>query len=292
MAKKTVRSNGPAWTLTFREFTKQSAREALGKMRMQRTLDVAWAAALGRTMDLGLWESYRPSQKPIAIDVDGFLINGQHRLTAFVNHSKLDTITFPVATGCDPSDYAGFDQDEKLRMQNAAHPGRANVSRDKARVRWAEALVQASVDVKLTQPMFTHLADKTWRRQLEWADETIGLARWQGRQAYVAPLMYVHRLDPAFADKIGKSWANGGDALPAPLFRLRDEALREAGNGTRQQALSTSFKVLNALAAMHEGKPMPVRLSNNISGLRYFSGKLRDGVSARWDKALLLTDAE
>jgi hypothetical protein len=292
MAKKTAKINGPEWKLSFREFTKQSAREALGRMRMQRTLDVAWAAALGRTMDLGLWESFRPSQKPIALDREGYLINGQHRLTAFVNHSKLETIVFPVVTGCDPKDYAGFDQDEKLRMRNAAHPGRPNVARDMARVRWVEALVQADVDVKLTQPMFAHLADKTWRRQIDWADETIRVARWQGRQAYVAPFMYVHRLDPAFADRIGKSWANGGDALPAPLFRLRDEALREAGNGTRNQSLSTSMKMLNALAAMHEGTPVPARLNNNITGLRYFSSRLRDGVAARWEKALLLSEAE
>jgi hypothetical protein len=104
--------------------------------------------------------------------------------------------------------------------------------------------------------------------------------------------MYVHRLDPKFADKIGRSWANGGDALPAPLFRLRDDALREAGNGTRQQALSTSMKMLNALACMHEGKPVPARLGNSLAGLRYFSERLRDGVAKRWDKALLVAESE
>jgi hypothetical protein len=286
MAPNTPKSNGPSWKLSFRKLTKQQARETLGMTRRQRALSEPVVSAYARTMDLGLWDANRPSQTPVAFDRDGYVINGQHRLNAFLR-SKLDELTFPVITGCDPEDFFGFDQDVSLRTKNSAHPDRKNVARDQARVKWIEALVRADPFIRLTQPEFAHLADRTWRKQLSWADDAIKMARAQGRQAYVAAFMYAHRVDPVFADRIGRSWANGGEGLPATLLKFRDEALRDSGRrGTGAQVMNATFKLLNGLACMHRGESMPPRLQPTLSGLKYFSEKARDGAASRWSRAV------
>lgn len=291
MARQKVVVNGAKWRIEWRKFSKEDARRDLARFREDRPTDEAWVNALARTMDLGLWDTYSPSQTPIAYDRDGYRINGKHRLAAF-DRSRLTEIVFPVIVGLRPEDFGSFDQNVKPRKHNAAHPDRPNVYRDEARINWLEALVNAEMRVKVTTQVFEHLADKKWRNQLEWATEVLPVQGRQGKAPYAAALMYAHRADSAFADKVGRAWANGGAGLPAPLLRLRDGALTVLRYGGRDAKIGLTFKMLNALAAIHQGKDIPSRLSSNLGGLRYFSEKLRDGAAARWEKRTVIGNEE
>lgn len=292
MAKSRQNVNGPGWRIEWRKFSKEDARRDLAKFRVDRATDEQWVNALARSMDLGLWETYSPSQTPIAYDRDGYRINGKHRLAAFVK-SKLPEMVFPTVVGLEPDEYLSFDQNVKPRKHNAAHPDRKNVYRDEARINWAEAIVTGATDVKVTTQVFDHLANGRWRKQLDWANEAVPLQGRQGKAPYVAALMYAHRVDPEFADRIGKSWSNGGAGLPSQLIRLRDGALaRGRTGGDRKSRIGITLKMLNALAAMHQSKPLPDRLSEGLAGLRYFSERLRDGAAARWTQRSLLPAGE
>lgn len=286
-------TTGPGWRIEWRKFTKADALAALGKSSgLDRNTDESWVAALAQTMDLGLWDVYSPSQVPVAFDRDGVRLNGKHRLSAFLK-SKLTEIVFPVIEGLSPEAFASFDQNVKARMHRAAHRDRSNVGRDEARINWLEALISGNPKVKVTTQVFAHLADHKWRKQLEWADETLPKAGKQGKAPYAAALMYAHRVDANLADKVGKAWANGGAGLPKPLLRLRDTALSATNfSGARNDRLKHSFKMLNALALMHQGHPVPDRLSDNLNGLRYFSARLRDGAATRWEKQTILGGEE
>lgn len=283
-------TTGPGWRIEWRKFTKADAHAALGKVREDRAPDAAWVAALTREMDLDLWDTYSPAQVPLAFDRDGFRLNGGHRLRAFIA-SKRAEIIFPVITGLSPEQFRAFDQDTKLRFKTAAHPSRSNVQRDMARVAWLQSLVSGATALKMTNREFSLLAEGRWSKQLAWADETLPHGGKQGKAPYAAALMYAHRLDPDFAEKVGKAWANGGAGLPAALLRLRDTALSvKTVHAHRASRVGHTFKMLNALALMHRGDRVPDRIPVNTAGLRYFSERLRDGAAARWDKQGTVTE--
>lgn len=281
--KYTIKSGG--WRIEWQRFTKTDAKRALEKAREDRGTDASWVAALARTMDLGLWETYSPSQTPVAFDRDGFRLNGKHRLAAFLQ-SSLTEIVFPVIRGLEPREFALFDQNIKTRKHNVAHNDWPNVYRDEARINWLEALSTGETSVKVTTQTFAHLAKNKWRRQIEWAAEAMPRQGRQGKAPYAAAFMYAHRVDPEFTDKIARAWSNGGAGLPTPLLRLRDGALTSLRYGDRRAKIGLTFKVLNALAAMHQGRQVPDRLNERTSGLRYFSDRLRDGAAARWEKRI------
>lgn len=281
-------TTGPGWRIEWRKFTKEDARRDLAKFRDDRPTDTSWVNALTRSMDLGLWDTYSPSQTPIAFDREGYRINGKHRLQAFVQ-SKLTEIVFPVVAGLSREAFKQFDQNLKPRKHQHAHNGRSNVYRDEARINWLETIVTADPSVKVTTQVFDALVGGKWRKQVEWADEVVKTQRGQGKAPYVAPLMYTHRAAPEFADKIAKSWANGGSGLPKQLLRIRDAALSTRYvTGDRRSRVGMSLKMLHALALMHQGKALPDRLNESLAGLRYWSEKLGDGAIGRWEKATIV----
>jgi hypothetical protein len=100
--------------------------------------------------------------------------------------------------------------------------------------------------------------------------------------------MYAHRVDPEFADKAGRAWVKGGAGNPDAILGMRDAAVRAApgAGGNRSQNMAQTFKLLNALAAMHQGTTIPKRLGPGTVGLRYFSARLRDGSAARWERSI------
>lgn len=276
----------PYWKHSFQKFTKGDAQRALDKVspNRDRSIDEAWVAALARTMDMGLWEPFRPSQKPLAFDVDGNRINGQHRLLAFLR-SKLTELVFPVVTGCRPEDYETFDQDEKARTKRAAHPDISFVTRDQARIAWLDKLTSGVISRKMTQPVFRKLWDVTWHKQIQWSIEVMPGASGHQRAPFVVAFMYVHKADPEFAEKMARAWVDG-IGLPPAMHRLRDLAIRsrpKGGTGAVAMIRAT-LRILNALAPLHRGEQGNGRIYENLAGLRYFSELMRDGSIARWSK--------
>lgn len=273
----------PQWKVALRLVTREQAKVWLSKMGQNRKLNESWVVAYQRAMDAGLWDT-DPGRTPIALDNEGRLINGQHRLAAFLR-SKLDTLTIMVATNCPPESYETFDQDAFRRGTKQAHLGRQCVSRDMARVKWLEAIISADSNRKITNVLFDELADRKYRRELEWAGEVLPHGGRQGKASYASTLMYVYRVDPDFADTIAKPWANGGAGLPAQLIRLRDNAL--ATRPDQREAVRVTLKMLGALACMHQRKPLPSSLQPNLVGLRYFSALAKDGAATRWERSVI-----
>jgi len=283
-------ANGPGWKIEWVKFTKADAQQALAKFKEDRGVDAAWVDALSRTMDAGLWEVYSPSQTPIAFDRGGNRLNGKHRLLAFIK-SKLDEIIFPVVRNLDPDEFRNFDQNVKLRKHTNAHPGHINLFRDEARVGWLEVIVSADKSVKMTTQLFDHLCGGKWKRQVRWATDKLQSQSRQGKAPYAAAFMYVHRLDPVFADKVVEMWRDGPDGSKHPhLRRIRDRAMSvtKNGHGGRGEREVDMLRLLGVLAYMHQDRPLPNRLSNILVGIRYFSEKLRDGAAARWEKRTIV----
>lgn len=269
--------------------TKEDAKQMLARVAQQRAVDREQVAAYARTMSLNLWEPRRVSQVPVAFDRDWRPINGMRRLLALIE-SDLASLEFPVVTGLRPEEFEDFDQDIQPRTKKAAHPDVPFVTREQARIAWLERLVSANVMVKMTQPVFRYLLDKTWRGQAAWAREALPNAKEHCRAHYVAALMYAHKLDAAFADGVARQWNDGAGGLPSQLVRLRDDALRSPkGAISKYAAARALFKMLNALAPLHRGEPLPKVLTDNLAGLRYFSQRLKDGAIGRWDRRTVVT---
>ena len=287
-------ANHPDWKESFKTFTKQEAQDILGKrLQQQRKLQPNWVNALTRKMDLGLWMPFDPSQSPIAFDRNRNLINGQHRLNAFIR-SRLDTITMKVMTGCEPEDYALFDHDLRIRAKSQAHPDHPNVSRDQARLRHVMSLRMGDRHLIMTEPEFDFLATKTYRKELTFASEVIPKAGNIGRAPFVAPFMYAFRVDPEFITMAATAWASG-ENLPKAIRSFRDSALtgtalpRDGGGQTA--TVAASLKMFNALATWHQKASSPSRLKASLTGLRYFSERLRDGAATTWSKQLIDDEA-
>jgi hypothetical protein len=276
------------WKLEWRRFTPETAQAALNMVQRDRKTNQRWVEALARTMRMGLWETYRPSQIPLMFDREGYRLNGKHRLLAFVA-SGLPEIVFPVVEGLGPEAYPGTDQDVLARNANAAHPDRQSVRRDFARVSWLEALIAAQPDIKVTHVEFDALAEGKWKREIKWAAEVLKADRGQGQSPYAGAFMYAHRVAPDLADGFARAWVDGGDGLPRALVRLRDAALSgRARNGNRMSGrFGVALKMLYVFALIHQGKPLPDRIQENLGGLIYFSRLARDGAATRWQQRSL-----
>lgn len=271
----------PEWKIRWVEVTKPQATKWLSKSHLNRTLNESVADAYRRVMESGLWDT-RPSQSPIAIDKQGNLINGQHRLQGFVN-SKLTAILLPVIYDCDPEDFRLFDQDIYVRSRAAQFRDRTFVTRDMARVRALEVLQTGDVKRRVPNSLFESLADGAYRAELDWAREAFPDASDQQRAPFVAAFMYAYRVDPKFTAEIAKPWINGGAGLPAAMLRLRDEAIRNGRGGT-WAAMNESLRMLAGLMFMHQKRDAPRALSATHTGLNYWSALAKDGVSATWAK--------
>lgn len=276
---RTSKNLPPNWKVKWQLVTKSMAAKWLGKAHSNRKLNNSVVDAYKRVMEAGLWDT-RPSQSPIAIDSTGNLINGQHRLSAFAE-SSLDSLLFPIITGCNPDDYRLFDQDIYVRSRAAQFQGRPHVSRDMARVRALEVLTSGDPRRRIPNALYEQLADNDYSESLQWAAGVLPRTGDQMKAPFVAAFMYVHDIDPSFAENVAKPWANGGAGLPPSLLRLRDEAIRSA-RGTTYGAMNSSLRLLTGLMHMHKGQRVPEKLYSGINGIEYWSNLANDGVAAKW----------
>lgn len=288
---------GPSWKLNYLQFTKEDAKKALMMFREDRKTKQEVVNAYARTMNAGYWDPYRVSQIPIAFDREGYRLNGKHRLLAF-EQSKLHELIFPVAYNVPSEEHRAFDQNILARQHKTAHPDRTNVNRDEARLNWLEMLITGEPKIKITTDFFDYLVDGKWKRQIIWAGEMFPLGARVGKAPYVMCFMYIHRIDPPFAEKIGQAWYSGEAGLPVQLVRMRDAAISGQDNNTRDTTgkrmgrFRLVLKMLNALAYLHRGENLPTRLPDNLNGLRYFSEKLRDGAATKWQKKIYENNEE
>lgn len=77
----------PDWKIRWSLITKQQAAKWLDRSHLNRAVNDSVVDSYRRVMEAGLWDT-RPSQSPIALDRDGNLINGQHRLQAIILSGK------------------------------------------------------------------------------------------------------------------------------------------------------------------------------------------------------------
>lgn len=82
----------------------QEALKILAKTRENRPIRRGWVAALADLIKRGRW---RTTHQGIAIDLDGYLIDGQHRLLAIVESGK--SVGVSVTRGLDKAAYHDID---------------------------------------------------------------------------------------------------------------------------------------------------------------------------------------
>ena len=271
----------PEWKIKWSLVSKQQARKWIDKCHSNRTMNESVVDGYRRVMEAGLWDT-RPAQSPIALDSDGNLINGQHRLQAFIA-SNLTTILLPIITNCAPEDYRLFDQDIYVRSRAAQFRDRTNVPRDMARVRALEVLQTGDPKRRIPNSLYEQLTDTVYRREIEWSALAFTNGGDQQRAPFVAAFMYVHRVAPDFVASLAKPWVNGGEGLPSPMLRLRDEAIRRMRGGN-YAAMNESLRMLNGLMYLHGRRAMPRTLLPNTTGLNYWSTMAKDGVAETWAK--------
>ncbi len=82
----------------------QEALKILARTRENRPIRRGWVAALADLIKRGKW---RTTHQGIAIDLDGYLIDGQHRLLAIIESGK--SVGVAVTRGLDKSAYHDID---------------------------------------------------------------------------------------------------------------------------------------------------------------------------------------
>jgi hypothetical protein len=280
----------------YETFTKKQAATAIERATPgQRALRERQVSQFSESMDLGAWWPHSPSQVPLMFDEEGLRMNGNTRLNALIK-SKLDALVFPVIRGIPAEAYHFIDMDMKGRSGPQALPGMINVPRDAARVNWLHGIIIGDIFYSTPTATLEDKISKTYARQVEWANEVMPSGGTVGRAPYSVAFMYVHRVDPEFADKWGRSWytGTGTPALPPALVHMRDAVHTASGNNKRARTGKAAFhaggrlythqtptwKMLNVLALLHQNKNLGRSIAYSSAGLKYWSELAKDGAWA------------
>lgn len=279
----------------YETFNKKQALLAIERSTPgQRALRPRQVEQFRESMDSKAWWPYSPSQVPLMFDEDANRMNGNTRLNAFVQ-SSLDALVFPVIRGMPAEAYHFIDMDMRGRTGTQALLDMVNVPRDTARVNWLHGLITGDIFYSSPTALLETKISKTYSKQVAWANSAMPSGGTFGRAPYVVPFMYVHRIDPEFADKWGRTWyeGTGTTALPPAMMHMRDEVQVSRGpSKTRKSKLllhaggrlythqGPTWRMLNALAMIHQGKNLGRSIPNNASGLKYWSTLAKDG---SWD---------
>lgn len=241
------------------------------------------------------WWPYSPSQTPIMISDEGKRLNGQTRLIAYVQYltDGGTPLEFPILTEVPIEVFEYIDTGGRPRTAYNALHDREGVTRDTARVNWLHALLVGNKFYTAPVAVLRSKLEDQYAKQITWAAETFpGSGKFQ-RSPYVVPFMYAFMVDPKFATEIGKAWKDG-QPLPTPLLRLRDAALgtngrqkssgklNMKGGGRSYTHEDTTFKILNILADLHQGKALASKTTASSTGFKYWSDRRKDGAWANY----------
>jgi len=273
------------WKESIERITKEEATKLLSRPHpSQRKIDPVHVGMLARAMDLGKWDPTDPND-PIQIDRKGCVIDGHHRLTAFIA-SSLRVLYVRVRRGCDPDLFKRINQGTKARGPAQANPGRSLVKRDSSRVKYLLMIEQGLPNMKLSNPEFLHYADGRFRESLTWAGEALRSEQRPLLAPIVASIMYVRMADKKFGEELAEAWRTGSGLSPR-LQKFRDaifrgDAISYEGSGNHQtSALRALVEFLHYAMLMHL-KHDPKRVVVSQAGLKHFSDLIGDGAYSRW----------
>ena len=280
----------PYWKEVIFTFTRAQVQRFLEtRVKQSRPLKTEWVIAIAEKMQLGMWRLFNPTESPIAFDKDGFLINGRHRLYAFLL-TGLPTMRFRVYLNCEPDDFGDFDQDIGVRGAAAAHPGYAHVTRDRKRVRQLCVIARGNPRVRITEAVYRKFLNQTYASELALAANVLPKDTGISRAPFVAAFMYAYATDPIFVTKALRAWILGDETvLPKALMTFREDAisgkvLPSRDGGWKRATHISSLRLLQALYLWHTKQPVNTEFSAKYEGVCYFSRKHQDNAGDNWKK--------
>ena len=281
--------------IRYETFTKEQAQKAIDNgIADQRKLKQRMAMKLAEAMSEGNWWPYNPSQSPLMFDESNKRFNGLTRLTA-LTLSSVDSLVFPVIRGIPAGAYQYIDSDATVRSSKDALYDLKRVDRDAARVNWLHSVITGDLYYVSAVSTLRQKITRTYGPQVKWASEVFPSGGKIGRAPFVVPFMYIHMIDPEFADRWGRAWASANDlgrALPSALMAMRDIASMENGHKPKKQVVmhgggrrythdKPTLRMLNVLAKIHQNGPASRNVKDDASGFKYWSDLARDGAYAR-----------
>lgn len=253
--------------------TPQQAREWLAKNDANRHISSTTVNFYLKQMQDGTWHGERDT-RPIAIDVNGNLIDGQHRLAAVVRFNK--PMMFWVAKNCPVESRLVIDKGKTRTLANTLYMeyGISNASR----------IVAISKILMVFDGKTKKIDRVTVDEVLSIIDEYNDEFRWYGRikrhravsQSFVfAPMIWVYRKWPAEIDAFASGLYSGeGLRSNSPLLRYREYLLSENASTKKSAQLLQTVYCFSALRAHVKGSSMKV-LRPNFEALVAFRKELR-----------------
>lgn len=270
-------------TASLEIVTPEMAEALLGRKRPNRTVSHGRVDAYARQMKAGKW---RPSSQGIALDEDGHLIDGEHRLTA-ITVAAVPVIMLVV-------------RGLPVETQNVLDAGRLRVAGDQynitfqatdGRMRmavaklvhlirngWADASSSLS-----TEELFTIAADQ--KPMLDWAVTTFGARNRVAPAPVMAAWIWAYGAMPALAEHASNYVDGSGLPKMDPLLALRELVTSPSTitrGGSSSSRLEILMKATRALSLKAQGKQAR-RLYASKEGLLYFADKRGEKIAKAWD---------
>ena len=261
---------------TFEQITPEVARKMLEHNVNNRPVRVSWVSNLASQIKSGEW---RVTHQGIALDVNGRLVDGQHRLLAIIEADR--SVPIMVTRGLDVDDYPYLDGGkartyaDRLALTSDQKENMILISLVRGYMSYAKNL-QASVTVQAVERHYLEMADAF---NLVSRSFRLGVRGVTTAEVGAAIASYAHahpaRAD-AFLDKL-----MSGESLSAgsPILVLRESVL--AGRVAR--GYERYWKTIAACQRHHEGRST-VKLycaTEDFQGNQYMRQLKINSVNAR-----------
>lgn len=258
----------PILTTSMELVTPKEAKEYLTKRAKQRPIKPTKVKLFTEMMANGQWGQ---SEAAICFDVDGCLINGQHRMLALVEYGQ--PVLFNIVRGMAPDSFFVMDQGTKRSGGDTlASIGFTNPT-DCAAI--GRNLLSLSLDGKLGRN-FTNqreLAEFCDPRS-EYIEEAAELARTSRSffpASHVGTLLYqALKIDEGKAREFSERFTTGvAQDTGDPILRLRDKLIKMKGHDKNQRPESSLPLFVTAWNAFYEGR----KISRNlVAGSLFIKG--------------------
>lgn len=251
MKARNIDTNRNGLVSKVEEIGPDQAAQYLRAMEQNRPIRTAWVRTL-TTMILN--DQWRLTHQGIAIDRDGRLVDGQHRLQAIISSGK--TVPMMVTRGVDPESYGVLDcgarrsYDERVRLDEQPE-------RNKWITRVVTGYLRATSTANATTrnisaqriAMVFEERPHAWRFGAEVYRAHTPMLR---SQFVGAALAMYHQADPDKAQEFLAGYLSGEHLGPtSPILRLREMKMTYAGYGDKPDLY---WKAVSACAAHRDGK--------------------------------------
>lgn len=237
-----------------RTVTPEQARKWLKRNESNRNLSpAAWKHYL-EMMRKGDWHGELDT-RPIAIDIDGNLIDGQHRLRALVEYNK--ALTFWVATNCPVEARKVIDKGRTRTLGNTLQMeyGVQYAGQIAANARLLAVFENGDINTKLTPEDVVGYMAK-YKAGFDWYYRSEKRQYLRSAQLH-APLIWLYKKHATEVESFYDGVRTGqGLSENSPALRLRDYFLTVGPIGNRASQALQALYVLTAFRCHLKRRPL------------------------------------